>query len=164
MYDTIMPNHDIEPAIQRFARQRARRIMRSAPPALVDAMGGEERIVRMCFRDASRASTSLTVSPRVRLERMVAHWSKVLRSADDGTPPPTDLDEEGLVILELDGILRTRVAELEAALSSGDVEGAFRLLRNVTVARDGEEQPAAVAVPDTLDPDSAYWLDLVQDN
>jgi len=160
MYDTAMPNHDIEPAIQRFARQRARRIMRSAPPALVDAMGGEERIVRMCFRDASRASTALTVSPRVRLERMVAHWSKVL----DGTPPPDGVDDEGLIIIELDGILRTRVAELDAALSSGDVDGAFRLLRDMTVARNGEEQPVAVAVPDTLDPDSAYWLDLVQDN
>jgi len=160
MYDTAMPSRDIEPAIHRFARQRARGIMRSAPPALVDAMGGEERIVRMCLRDASRASTALTVSPRVRLERMVAHWSKVL----DGTPPTNNLDEEGLIIIELDGILRTRVAELEAALSSGDVEGAFRLLRNVTVARNGEEQPAAVAVPDTLDPDSAYWLDLNQEN
>ncbi|NBR01053.1 MAG: hypothetical protein EBT79_07550 [Actinobacteria bacterium] len=160
MYDTTLPNHAIEPAIHRFARQRARNIMRAAPPAVVDAMGGEERIVRMCLRDAARASVALTVPPRVRLERMVAHWSQVLTLADAGHPPP---DEEDLISLELDGILRTRVAELEAALASGDVDGAFRMLRNMTVARDGEEQPAAVAVPDTLDPDSAYWLDLAQD-
>lgn len=162
MYDTAMPNHDIEPAIHRFARCRARGILRGAPPVLIECMGGEERILRMCLRDAARAASALAVPPRVRLERTVAHWSRLLDG--DAANPPENPDEEDLVELELDGILRTRVAELEVALSAGDVEGAFRLLRNMTVARDGEEQPVAVAVPDTLDPESAYWLDLDQEN
>jgi len=158
MYDTAMPNHDIEPALHRFARQRARGIIRRATPVLVACMGGEERIMRMCLRDASRAASALTMPPRVRLERAVAHWSRLLDA--DAANPPENPDEEDVIVLELDGILRTRVAELEAALSSGDVDGAFTLLRNMTVARAGEEQPVAVAVPDTLDPESAYWIDL----
>jgi hypothetical protein len=162
MYDNAMPNQDIEPALNRFARRRARGIMRSAPPILIDTMGGEERIVRMCLRDAARAASALTVPPRVRLERAVAHWSKLLD--EESEPMPENPDEEDLIVLELDGILRARIAELQAALSSGDIEVAFRLLRNMTVARDGEEQPVAVAVPDALDPESAYWLDLNQEN
>lgn len=162
MYDTTMPNHDIEPALHRFARQRARGIIRNAAPVLIECMGGEERIVRMCLRDASRAASALTVPPRVRLERAVAHWTRLLD--EDAANPPENPDEEDIIVLELDGILRTRIDELQAALSAGDVDGAFALLRNMTVARDGEEQPVAVAVPDALDPESAYWLDLTQEN
>jgi hypothetical protein len=162
MYDNAMPERDIEPAIHQFARRRARGIMRSAPSILIDTMGGEERIVRMCLRDAARAASALTVPPRVRLERAVAHWSKLLD--EESEPMPENPDEEDLIVLELDGILRARITELQAALSSGDIEVAFRLLRNMTVARDGEEQPVAVAVPDALDPESAYWLDLNQEN
>jgi hypothetical protein len=162
MYNTAMPKHDVEPALHHFARQRAKGILHSAPPVLIEGMGGEEHILRMCLRDAIRAKDALTETPRVRLERTVAHWSRLLNN--NAANPPKNPNEEDLILLELDGILRTRVAEIQTALSSGDVDGAFTLLRNITVARDGEEQPIAVAVPDTLDPDSAFWLDLDQEN
>jgi hypothetical protein len=164
MYDTPMPKNDIEPAIRRFAGQWARRLMQSAPPPLLATLGGEEGLMRRCLRDASRAATALTVPPRVRLERTVTHWSKTLQAAVDGTPPPGERDDESLVELELNDILRTRITEIATALSAGDVDGAFRLLRNITVPRDGENQPVSVAVPDALDPDSAYWLDLAYEN
>lgn len=154
MYDAVMPERDIEPAIYRFARQRAQGIIRNADAALIECMGGEERIMRMCLRDAARAASALTVSPRVRLERAVAHWSRFL---DESTANP---DDDDAIVLELEGILRTRLTELDAALSAGDVDGAFRLLRDITIPREGEEQPISVAVPDPLDPESAYWLDL----
>lgn len=160
MYDDTMPDHAIDPAIHAFARRRAMKIIEGAGPFLVERMGGEERIVRSCLRDASKARDALTLPPGERLRRTVDHWAGILRAAEGTAPQTVELDEDTAVQLELDDILRTRIDEIQAALDGGDVPGAFTLLRNMTVARDGEGQPVAVAVPDSLDPDSAYWIDL----
>lgn len=158
MYDTAMPEQDIEPAIHDFARRRAQRALSVATPDLIACMGGEERVMRTCLRLASAATDALRIPPRKRLECTVNQWSGIL--AEDLPSAAPDDSADAVVIAELTNMLRTRVAEIAAALSSGDVDGAFDLLRNITVTRDGEGQPASVAVPDDLDPDSAFWLDL----
>lgn len=158
MYDTAMPEQDIAPAILDFARRHAQRALSVATPDLLAYMGGEERVMRTCLRLAFTATDALRLPPRKRLERTVAQWSDLL--AEDLPPTTPDDGEDAAAIAELTNMLRTRVTEIAAALSFGDVDGAFNLLRNITVTRDGEGQPASVAVPDDLDPDSAFWLDL----
>jgi hypothetical protein len=158
MYDIAMPEQDIEPAIHEFARQRVKWFLDVATPDMITCMGGGERVMRSCLRHAAAAADALRLPPRKRLERTVAQWSELL--ADDAPSATPDDSDDAVIIAELTHMLQTRVAEIDAALSSGDVDGAFSLLRNITVTRDGEGQPASVAVPDNLDPESAFWLDL----
>jgi len=119
-------------------------------------MGGEERILRTCLRPAAAAADALRLPPRKRLERTVAQWSGLL--SEDLPPTTPDDSADAVTTAELTHMLRVRVAEIDAALSSGDVDGAFDLLRNITVTRDGEGHPVSVAIPDDLVPDSAFWL------
>lgn len=162
-----MDECNVAEAIHAFARRRARRFIANAGPELVSRLGGEEAVVRRCLRDAQRATKSLSVPPVERLGRTVAYWIDILKVATDGRRPPPGFDpeDEELIALECDGMLLARLVEIDAALRSGDVDGAFRMLRSIHDARkeDGDA-PTYVAIPDSLDPDSAYWLDLNQDN
>lgn len=136
-----MDECNVAQAIHAFARRRARRLIDNAGPTLVARMGGEEALVRMCLRKAERAADALTLPPVERLERTVTYWIDLTRAASIGTRPPPDFDpdDDDLVALECDSMLLVRLVEIDAALRSGDVDGAFRLFRSINEARPQSE-------------------------
>ena len=156
MYDQAMTPANIEAALRKYIHNRTMRVLSFAPEPLVKALGGVEKLVQTAIRDATKAAEALAVPPRLRLSRTVNYWLHAMNQPDSA-----DWSEEDVqVAAEMDEILRVRLVEIRDALQIDDVDTAFQLFRNIHKEREGEKHPAIVAVPDSLDPASAYWIDL----
>jgi hypothetical protein len=156
MYDRVMTPADIEVALKKYIHNKAVRVLSVAPKPLIEAMGGVEKLVQTTIRDAVKAAESLAVPPRLRLSRMVEYWLRPMNQ-----PDAADWNDEDIqAAAEMDEILRVRLVEIREALRVNDVDTAFQLFRNIQKEREGEKHPAFVVVPDSLDPSSAYWVDL----
>ena len=161
MYDTTIPNSDLDARIQSFATARANFLLTSVDEHVVQCMGGEEQIVRRSLRMAEEAREALMLPPRDRLTATVTHWLKILRHAMVNPTKGDDAEESALLLL-CDKYVLTRVEEIHECLESGDINKAFALLRDAQIARPHEEYP--VMLPESLEIDSAYWLDLPLEN
>lgn len=156
MYDRVMTPADIEAALKKYVHNKAVRVISAAPKPLIEAMGGVEKIVQVTIRDAVKAAEALAVSPRIRLSRTVAYWLRPMNQPDSANWNAEDIQAAA----EMDEILRVRLVEIRDALQSNDVDTAFQLFRSIQKEREGEKHPAFVVVPESLDPSSAYWVDL----
>jgi hypothetical protein len=163
MYDTTIPNSDLDARIQSFAVAQANLLIAGVDAGVVKCMGGEDQILRRSLRMAEDAREALTLTPRDRLTATVTFWLNTLRHAvanpvpPDNADDPEDVDESELMLL-CDKYVLTRVEEIHEYLKIGDIDKAFALLRTARVARPHEEHP--VMLPESLEIDSAYWLDL----
>jgi len=167
MYDTIIPNSDLDARIQSFATTQANFLVIGAGARIIECMGGEEQVLRRSLRMAQEAREALTLTPRDRLTATVTHWLKILRHAVANPVPPDNADdpadvEESELMLLCDKYVLTRVEEIHECLESGDINKAFVLLRDAQIARPHEEHP--VMLPESLEIGSAYWLDLTPEN
>jgi hypothetical protein len=159
MYDQAMTPANIEVALRKYIHNRSMQLLRFAPKPLVEALGGIERLVQPTIRDAAKAAEALAVPPRLRLSQMVDYWLHAMDRPDAADWKDGDI-QVAAEMDEMDEILRVRLVEIRDALLADDVDAAFQFLRNIHKEREGEKHPAMVAVPDSLDPSSAYWLDL----
>lgn len=161
MYDNTMPIQERDSALQAFAVHRAQTLLRRMTPEFIEKVGGEERFMKVCWKQALAARDALTIPPRVRLKRTITFWSKMLKALAGGNPPPAEMSEDDLFSVELDSLLQARILEIERAFEKDDVAEAFRLFKNITTKREGEEHELNFTLPDSLDPTSPYWLDVL---
>lgn len=138
MYDSVLT--DIPGAIDAWVKRKVAQYRGSFSPVVLKMVGGEGGIRRR----AQHAVADLERTPRRRLAVMTRYWIEII-----GDPKDTE-----------DAILLGRLREIQAVLDAGDVDRAFGLLRTIGQARQDDPPNIGWDVPEPLDVDSAYWLDL----
>lgn len=138
MYDSVLT--DIPGAIDAWVQRKVAQYRTDYSSSVLKMVGGE----RGFRRRAEHAVADLNRTPRRRLAVMTRYWIEII-----GEPEDTE-----------DGILLGRLREIKAVLDAGDVGRAFDLLRTINQTRPDDPPNIGWAVPEPLDVDSAYWLDL----